>query len=275
MPAGLIVGMGYVGRPLARQWLAAGWEVWATTRHARRFAELSALGVRPVAWNVLADSSAALPQVDAVAYAVGHDRSQGVPMRDIYVGGLARTLAALPGNPRIVYVSSTGVYGDAHGGWVDEDTPPAPIDEAGAVCLEAEGLLAGRRGAVIMRSAGIYGPGRMIGAEGLRFGRPVAGDPEGWLNLIHVADLAAAIRAATEVDQPPALLCAADGQPVRRRDFYTHAAELLGAPLPTFDPSSARRRRGDRRIRNHRLLAALGLTLRHPTYREGLPSCLE
>jgi nucleoside-diphosphate-sugar epimerase len=217
--------------------------------------------------------------LDTVLYCVGFDRTQERSMREVYVDGLSATLDRLPPFRRFVYVSSTGVFGSAAGGWVDESTPPAPIDSAGEVCLEAEQLLlakAADRGwdVVILRLAGVYGPGRMIGLENLRAGRPVAGDPDGHLNLIHVEDAARVVLAAADRPEAHGCYIVADGRPVRRREFYEASATFVDAPSPVFDGAPARRGRGDRRLRNERMLRELEPTLLYPDFRAGLRSCM-
>jgi nucleoside-diphosphate-sugar epimerase len=190
----LIIGCGYLGERVARRWLSAGLRVAALTRS--RAAHLAEQGIEPVVGDVL-DPLPKLPQARTVLYAVGFDRSVGADMRDVYVQGLANVLQALPEPERFLYVSSTGVYGDAEGGEVDEEMSIDPGDESGRVVAEAEALLRDRLPeAIILRFAGIYGPGRLMRADTLRSGQPIPGDPEQWLNLIHVEDGADAVLAA-------------------------------------------------------------------------------
>jgi len=237
----LIVGCGYLGKVLAARWRDAGHAVVATTRSADRAAEwrrsLQDNGWEPVVCDVLDPASlAALPPVDAAVYAVGFDRSAGLPMRRVYVEGLAAVAAALTA-PRIVYVSSTSVYGQTDGSVVDETSPTGPLEESGKVVLEAEATLrAARPDAILARSAGLYGPGRLLRAEALRKGEPIVGLPDKWLNLVHVADAAAAIDRLLEAAPAGGVFTVADGSPVRRRDFYATLARLLGAPEPRWLP---------------------------------------
>lgn len=248
----LIVGCGYLGKVLAARWHAAGHAVVATTRSADRAAEWRRLGWEAVVCDVLDPASlAALPPVDAAVYAVGLDRAAGVPMRRVYVEGVAAVAAALTA-PRVVYVSSTSVYGQTDGSVVDETSPTVPLEESGKVVLEAETTLrAARPDAILARSAGLYGPGRLLRAEALRKGEPIVGLPDKWLNLVHVADAAAAVDRLIEAAPAGGVFTVADGSPVRRRDFYATLARLLGAPeprwLPPPEPLSAAER-VDRRV---------------------------
>ncbi len=196
----LIVGCGYLGGRVADALVATGRPVFALTRS--RTDELTARGIRPTLGDVTDPGSLQkLPEVEWVVYAVGMDRAAGKSMREVYVGGLRNVLAALPGSPRITYVSSTGVYGQTAyvsstgvygqtaGEWVTEASATEPTEESGKVVLAAEQALREvRADATILRFAGIYGPGRLLRKQPLLKGDPFIGDADKWLNLIHVAD---------------------------------------------------------------------------------------
>jgi nucleoside-diphosphate-sugar epimerase len=192
----------------------------------------------------------------------------------VYVDGLGNFLASRPPPERFVYVSSTSVYGQGDGGEVGETAATEPAEEAGRVVRETERLVWSHwPDAILLRFAGIYGPGRLLRRqESLRAGEPLAGDPERWLNLIHVDDGAAAVLAAERLGQPGRVYNVCDDRPVRRRDFFTRLAHLLGAPEPRFVP--APQDRANRRIVNRRLHDELGVRLRFPSYSEGLPASL-
>ncbi len=194
----LVIGCGYLGRRVADLGRAAGQRVFATTRSPPHAAEFQRLGLEPVLCDVIdPDSLLALPAGVDVVYCVGFDRAGGADMRAVFVDGLANVLDALEEIGRLVYVSSTGVYAQRDGEAVDENAATQPTSESGRVVLEAERLLRGERpDAVILRFAGIYGPGRLIREQALRAGDALSGDPEQWLNLIHVEDGAVAVTAA-------------------------------------------------------------------------------
>lgn len=265
----LIIGCGYLGRRVAARWVAAGRRVAALTR--RNADALRALGVEPVVGDVTDPATLAdLPAARTVLYAVGMDRGQGKTMREVYVDGLRHVLGTLPPPERFVYVSSTGVYGQTDGGWVDEGSPTEPAEESGRVVLEAERTLrSARPDAIIMRFAGLYGPGRLLRRGPLMAGEPLVGDADKWLNLVHVEDGAAAVLAAAERARPGATYTVADDEPMTRRAFYTHLAELLGAPPAAFDhrPEPGA---NNRRVSNRTAKAELGWSPAYPTYREGL-----
>lgn len=263
----LVVGCGYLGRVVAARWLAQGRPVAAVTR--TRAAELAAAGIRPIVADVTDPTSLdRLPEAATVLYAVGMDRSAGKSMREVYVAGLANVLAALPRPGRLIYVSSTGVYGQTDGSAVDEDSPADPAEPSGRVVLEAERTLrAAMPEAIVLRFAGIYGPGRVLRRAALLAGELLAADPDKWLNLIHVADGADAVLAAEARAAAGDTLIVSDGTPASRRQVYTEAARLLGVEAkfapgpPAAEPN---RRAVNRRLR------ALGWAPRFPSYAEGL-----
>ncbi len=285
----LIFGCGYLGMRVAQRWLDAGHRVWASTRSPARAAELQGVGLHPLVCDVLEPRTLEkLPPVETILYCIGFDRSAGRTMREVYVQGLANVLPALMKDSarfqRFLYVSSTSVYGQPNGEWVDEYSRTEPLSEAGRTVLEAEQTLRAsvhRDKAIFLRFAGIYGPGRLIRAEALKAGQPISGDPEHWLNLIHADDGASVILAAEEHGEPQATYNVSDGEPVRRRAFYEFLADLIGTPPPRFDMlvgtstrPAASRDLTNRRIRNAKMKRCLPVSLRFPSYREGLRASL-
>jgi nucleoside-diphosphate-sugar epimerase len=280
----LIFGCGYLGSRVAPLWRDSGHEVTIVTRSDKRAAAFQNDGYHAVIADVTKpDTLERLPTIDTVLFAVGFDRSTGRSIEDVYAGGIANVLAALPSDiGRFIYISTTGVYGNGHGEWVDEDTPPDPQREGGKASLAAEQILAASPFAsrsVVLRLAGIYGPGRVPFLDKLRAGEPIPAVPTGHLNLIHVDDAAAVVAAAAAHDRPRNLYCVSDGHPVVRGDYYQEVARLLGAPLPTLvkpDLNSPRaaRAEADRRVKNSRMLSDFDVTLKYPDYRAGLAAIL-
>ena len=267
----LVVGCGYLGRRVADAWRAAGRPVYALTR--TRGDEFRAAGLLPVTGDVTDPASLAglrdLPPLSTVLYAVGTDRRAGHTMREVYVEGLRNVLAAVPEVERWVHVSSTGVYGQTDGSVVTEQSPTEPLEESGRVVLEAERTLhAVKPTATILRFAGIYGPGRWLRKAALLAGEPYTADAEKWLNLVHVADGVRAVRCAET--SPGGVFNIADDEPVRRRDFYTLSAQLLGAPEAKFEPPETPAREANRRVNNALARSVLHFAPQYPSYREGL-----
>jgi nucleoside-diphosphate-sugar epimerase len=156
----LVVGCGYLGERVARFWRDAGDDVYATTRGDRADA-LSRAGLRPLKMDVThGPALGPLPVVDTVVFAVGRDRRSRATMLDIHVTGLRSLLDALPESTGcVIYVSSTGVYGQGAGEWVDEASVCEPLSEGGKACLSGERLLVAHargRDALVLRLAGLY-----------------------------------------------------------------------------------------------------------------------
>jgi len=274
----LIFGCGYLGHRVAARLVGTGGSVSAVTRSDDRAAVLRGTGIEPLVADIMTPASLLnLPAVDRVLYCVGFDRSGAHSKRDTYVGGLSNVLAALPDACEITYVSSTSVYGQADGEWIDEDSATEPATEGGKICLEAEQLLSDRN-ASIVRLAGIYGPDRVLRKiDSLRTAEPIAGNPDSYLNLIHVADAARLVHRVLDQPQRAPVYLGCDGHPATRRDFYSALARLLKAAEPAFDPTlPARHGNGgiNKRCRS-RLLASLSFEPDYPGYTDGLPSCIE
>lgn len=287
--AKLIVGCGYLGGRVARLWREAGEEVWILTRSADKAVNLKNDGFFTIVADIhdIRDLDTSLfPAVgfSTVLYSVGYDRQSPQPIEQVYAGGLANLLDSSVFNSvgsqtcRWIYISSTGVYGSAAGDFVDEETPPQPAREGGKASLAAEKVLQshpiGSRG-IILRLAGIYGPGRIPRSADLLTGRPIDAPASGWLNLIHVDDAARIVLLADERAAVPNLYCVSDNSPVQRGEYYRELARLLSAPEPQFvtpDPSSpaALRAGSDKRVRPAKLFRELGPKLLYPSYKEGL-----
>jgi nucleoside-diphosphate-sugar epimerase len=281
----LVLGGGFLGRRVARRWREAGGRGFVLTRSQDHAAALEAEGFEPIVGDVTRpETLAGLPCAATVLYAIGYDRHAAASREAVHLDGLRAVLAALPPETgKLLYTSSTSVYGPAGGGPVDEDSPCRPNRDAGRIMLAAEQLLAahplGAR-ALILRMAGLYGPGRIPRMNDLLAGKPLPVAAGGHLNLIHVDDAATAILAAEVFAQPPRTFIVADGHPTDRREFYLRLAELLPLPPPRFieplaDDPATLRVAADKQTSNARLLKELRLTLAYPTYREGLVSVVE
>ncbi len=277
-PLRLVVGCGYLGERVARRWVTAGSRVIATTRRTARALELRGLGVEPAivdvtavdpGWSALF-SEHGVPAT--VFWAVGFDRGAGGTHHDVHVGGLRKLLDALAAasegtsRPRVIFSSSTGVWGDVRGTVIDESTPPNPTREAGTVLVAAEEMLAAHPAGpgTSLRFAGLYGPGRLPRVADLRAGLPIAADPDSWLNLIHIDDAAAAVCLVADAPDPRGLYVVSDGRPVRRRDWYGRLAAVTGSPEPRWDAAAARTRGGDKRLDPTLLARDLGFRPLHP-----------
>ena len=277
-----ILGCGYVGRALGRELLERGHDAVGVCRSDGGLDRASAAGLRPVRADVTEPASlAAVPDADALVFAASSGGGDAAAARAVYVEGLRSVVDAFGGRDdppgRLVYTSSTGVYGDHGGAWVDETTDLRPATAKTAVLVEAEAVArsATEEGLVpvVARLAGVYGPDRY------RLDRYLEGPVrEGWLNQVHVEDVAGALGLLLDLDAGalPDTLVVADDEPVRRPAFAAWLAEACGREPPPVEGEAAGRRgrRGEKRCSNARL-RALGYELRYPTYREGYREAVE
>lgn len=274
----LVFGCGFLGCRVAQGWAARGDRVFAVTRSDERCAELESRGLVPLRADVTrADTLADLPQCETVLYAIGWDRRTGQSRQQVYVEGLENVLQRLPPPTKLIFVSSTGVYGHADGAWVDETSPCRPRREASIAIYAAEQLL-GRHGlagrTVILRMAGMYGLGRMLRFDELRRQAPMPVAANSFINLIHVDDAARIVHAVADRVDPPELFNVSDGQPADRREYFAFGARLLGLPPPEFvEPAptadSQRHDGENKRVCSCKLFDRLGIELQYPSYREG------
>lgn len=277
----LIIGCGYLGQRVARTWMSEGRRVAALTRSPARAAEWSQQGLLGIVGDICQPATLTqLPAARTVLYCVGYDAGAGVPADQVAHAGLQHVLQQLtrsggPSPERWLYVSSTSVYGQADGSWVDENSPCESQQPSGQRVLAAERLLrAACPQAIILRFAGIYGPDRLLAkVTTLRESQPLPGSPEAWLNLIHVDDGVTAVLAAAERGESGRTYLVADDEPVRRGEYYAELAKLCAAPPPSFDTAVAARHGSsglNKRCQNTRLRQELGVTLKYPNYRVGL-----
>ncbi len=268
----LIFGMGYSGSAIAKAAGQAGFSVSGTTR-------AGANGTIP-----FDQAGDALRAASHVLTTAGPDGGAD-PV-------LARYDAAIRAAPHlrwIGYLSTTGVYGDRGGGWVDEDTPPAPSQARGQIRVEIENAWSGfadRRAVDIFRLAGIYGPGRSALDEvrGGRARRLIK--PGHQFGRIHRDDIARAVVAAMTQDTPPGrrVFNLADDEPAESALVIAEAANLLNVPLPpavafadvqaSMSPMAQSFWAENRKVSSAKTKAALGISWLYPSYREGLRAIL-
>ncbi|EMI19598.1 nucleoside-diphosphate-sugar epimerase [Rhodopirellula maiorica SM1] len=279
----LIIGCGYLGSVVAKMARDSGHTVFATTRRQNRATELRQQDIEPILADWTCRSSLqGLPEVDRILVAVSYDSASRMSRYESQVGGLRNLLNSVPEQAHLCYISTTGVYHQTGGEWVDERSPTNPNREGGRVHLQAEELLHRYRpGApwTILRLAGIYGPGRVPRIDSVLQGKPIVSAEEGYLNLIHVEDAARAVFAAWQ-DSAHRMYVVGDDEPMPRRDFYCEIARQCRVKPPAFEPppvGSAKQMRSEsnKRIWNRRLKRHLLPKLSFPSYREGLASILK
>lgn len=241
-------------------------------------------GFKPIVADITqSDSLANLPDIDTVLFAVGFDRTRYENIRDVYVDGLQNVLNHLPRSiSQFIYISSTGVFGNCGGDWVDENSPTDPQRPGGKACLEAENLireswLANR--AVILRLAGIYGPDRIPRIDAIKNRDWTSLAASGHINLIHVADAAKIILAVESHQLANELLLVSDGNPPHRKDFYQFIADQLNVGQidwsANVDPESGRRASADKKVSNRKLIDRIEYKFSFPSYHRGILDAMD
>ncbi len=282
----LIVGCGYVAEHFVHLARAAGQTIYALTRSEARFAHLKSIGVQPVLGHWLEPESLnRLPSVDGLLVSVPH-RAEGAHVDeaaiDTHAVGLNNLLAAMPnGWSKLVYLSTTGVYGQDSSDLVNEDTPVSPTRIGPKMAVAGEQWLDNHLSAVrftVLRLAGIYGPGRIPLAEKLRQGQPLTVPRDGYLNLVHVSDIARMLHILVQRPMRRSAYVFSDGQPVLRETFYRHLAQLCGVNDPVFGPPAVHdaqaRRATDKRIDPSRIVTETNFVYQFPDFQSGLASAL-
>lgn len=270
----LSLGHGYSADALARRLIPQGWTVIGTTRHPDKARRLHASGIEPLLWP--GDLGPALARATHILASAAPDAA-GDPFL-IASPELAQASVAWVG-----YLSTTGVYGDHQGGWVDETTPLTPVSARGAQRVLAESQWQATGLPVhVFRLAGIYGPGRGP-FEKVRDGtaRRIL-KPGQFFSRTHVEDIAQVLEASIARPNPGAAYNVCDDEPAPPEDVLSHAAALLGLPEPPgipydeaeMTPMARSFYAESKRVRNDRIKDELGVRLLYPTYREGLAALM-
>jgi nucleoside-diphosphate-sugar epimerase len=290
-PSVAILGCGYVGLELGRQLVAAGRSVVGVRRSEAGLDAVAAAGLDPIQADVTdADSLSAVPDVDQVVFAASSGGRDAEAARTVYVEGLETAIDAFAARSdppdRLVYTSSTGVYGDHDGALVDESTPIRPTTAKTRVLATAERVALGAHlsgiDGTVARFGGLYGPDRY------RLERYLSGPvTEGHLNMVHRADAAGAVAHLLSDDRARgAVVNVVDDEPADRWTFADWLADECGVDRPArrtvadrlaeSDLSEAARRRveTDKRVSNDRL-REWGYEFRYPTYREGYRAAVD
>lgn len=276
----LSFGHGYSAQTLSRQLAPEGWRIIGTTRDPANFTAIRASGATPMLWP---DENTALPLETATHMLVSAGpNASGDP---VLATLRARIQAVAPDLTWVGYLSTTGVYGDHRGGWVDETTPVAPSTRRGELRMRAESEWASISGLPlhIFRLAGIYGPGRGPFSKVRKGTARRIVKPDQVFSRIHVEDIAQVLAASIARPDPGAIYNLCDDDPAPPQNVIAHAAHLLDLPLPPeipFDqadlgPMARSFYAENKRVRNDRIKTELGVRLKYPTYREGLAALIK
>ena len=272
-------GHGYSANALARLLSPLGWQLFGTTRNADKLDDIAAQGVTPILWPG-SDPRPALAQATHLLLSAAPDES-GDPV----IAEFGSDMAQLAPNLEWVgYLSTTGVYGDHQGGWVDENTPLTPSTKRGhhRVLAERQWQETGLP-LHIFRLAGIYGPGRGPFAKVRRGTARRIVKPGQVFSRIHVDDIAQTVLASINRPDPGAIYNVCDDDPAPPQDVLSHAAALLGVSLPPEEdyataemtPMARSFYAESKRVRNDRIKRELGVSLLYPSYRDGLPALMQ
>lgn len=269
----LIAGCGYVGAELGSRLAAAGHAVWGMKRRPVGLPS----GVRPVAADLTNPGSLGnLPSdLDVVVYAASADSFAEDAYRRAYVDGPRHLLAALATQGqsprRVLLVSSTSVYGQRRGEWVDEDSPTEPAGFNGRLVLEGEeAVRGGPFPATVVRFGGLYGPGRVLFVGALRAGTATCSEsPPACVNLVHRDDGAGALAHLSFLPDAAPVYIVVDSCPAERCELLRWLAARLGLPPPAVvDAGPGPRGQGFKRCSSRRLLGS-GYELAYPSYVDG------
>ena len=276
MPKVLIAGCGYVGAATADLFQAAEWEVEGWTHSAKSAARLGAkpYPIRAVDLTEASAVQAAAGPCDAVIHCASSGGGGAESYRQIYLQGARHLVAAFPGS-RLLYTSSTSVYAQKEGEWVDETSPAEPTHETGKILRETEDYVC-ENGGLVARLAGIYGPGRSALLRKFLSGTArIDGDGGRFLNQAHRDDIASALfhllTLRDEARGKERIFNVADHEPMTQRACYEWLAQKLGRPLPPSGTTPEPRKRGtsNKRVSSARL-RDLGWVARYPKFTIGM-----
>jgi nucleoside-diphosphate-sugar epimerase len=265
----LLAGCGDLGTRVAERLIARGDEVWALRRTSPA---ATTAGIRWIRGDLTSPQSLSdLPRnVTQIVYAPAPDRRDENAYRAIFIEGLQNRLHALDASKlrRVIFVSSSAVYGEHGDAWIDEDTPTSPPGFNGRVLREAEQWLGAQAvPSIVLRLAGLYGPGRMQLLDRLREGRVTAPrEKKHWANRIHIDDAATAVVHLLGLAHPSSMYLGVDNTPLPLDALYDHLAELIGAPAVIDGPAPVGV--GSKRLSNARLRDS-GFVPRWPDSRDG------
>lgn len=283
----LIIGCGYVGTRLARQYLGQGDIPQGVVATEQSRLRLDAAGIVGRRLNIDSDDLGALQAKGVRLFLMAPPTAAGAT--DTRTRRLVEAFLRHGQPRRILYISTTGVYGDCGGDWVDETRPARPAVDRARRRWDAEQVLRGwslASGAelIILRVAGIYGPGKLP-LERIRRRLPLVRPEDApWSNRIHVDDLVSACIAAMERGRDGAVYNVCDGHPSTMTDYFFRVADAVGLERPPVIPlaeAEARLSAGmmsymreSRRLSNRKMCEDLGIELRFPTLTAGLTDCI-
>lgn len=268
----LIAGCGFVGLPLARNFVSSGWQTYALTA-----TEGSATNLRSEQFGAFGvditnkSSFRHLPvrTFDVVIHCASSGRGDARDYATIFFAG-TRNLTSCLEYGRLIFCSSTSVYAQVDGSWVNELSAADPERETGRILRKTEDLVLGS-GGIVVRLGGLYGPERCVPLQKLLAGRAtIEGDGTRIMNMLYQFDAAGAIQYLAETGSS-GIFNVVDNEPVTQVDWYQYVCKRLNKPLPPIGPRDLNRKRGwtSKRVSNQKL-RSLGWNPIYPSFKEGL-----
>lgn len=278
----LVFGYGYTARVIGQNLLAEGWRVIGTTRSSEKATTMTADGIEPILWPA-EDISTSLDAATHILISAAPSE-EGDPVLVALENEIRQRAAQYKW---VGYLSTTAVYGDRSGGWVDETSPLSPATRRGQLRADAEQAwldLGTETGLPvhIFRLAGIYGPGRGPFAK-VRAGTARRIIKKGQVfSRTHVEDIAQVLRASIAQPNAGAIYNVCDNDPAPPQEVIAEAARMLNLPLPEavdfetaeMTPMARSFYAESKKVSNHRILEELGIILKYPDYRSGLKALL-
>ena len=266
----VIIGCGYVGAEVAEIWTKKGYHVTATTRSPERLPELAKVAQKGLILkgNDEEELAPLIANNEVILVAIAADNPEHYESAYLHTAQIFRHLALEMDLPReLIYTSSSSVYGDHHGRWVDETSELFSKTEQGKILIEAENTYASLEelgwGVSILRLAEIYGPGRELSKRVRQLeGHALPGSGEQYTNMIHRLDCAHAIDYAHRHHLEGVYNLCDDEHPTRK-ELYDQISQNFHLPKVKWDPSLTGLHAGNKRISNHKIKAE-GFSLRHP-----------
>jgi nucleoside-diphosphate-sugar epimerase len=272
----LVAGCGFVGLPLARNFVSSGWETHAITASEAAAARLQEEPFPAYAMDITDHTSLRdlrSRSFDVVIHCASSGRGDAADYAAVFFAGTQNLMAGLEYR-RLVFTSSTSVYAQTDGSWVDETSPANPMRETGRILRRTEELVLAA-GGTVARLAGLYGPERCAPLQKLLEGRAmIGGDGVRTINALHQLDAAKALQFLAETESI-GLFNVVDNHPVAEIDWFRYVCQRLNKPLPPDGPPDLGRKRGwtNKRVSNQKL-RSLHWNPIYPTFKEGLAETL-
>ena len=275
----LIIGCGYVGKTLGQRLIALGHNVTGILRSREHNDHLARLGIRPLNLDITQKSEFKKldGQFDWVVIAASSSRGGNEAYKKIFSLGsqhIAQWLKTVD-HTSVVYISSTSVYQQTNGEWVSENDTDTPQNITTKLLLEAEQNISEAGPEVaILRSSGIYGPGRgHLFRQFMSGNATIECDGSRYMNMVHRDDLAEAIILALKLVGCRGIYNITDDEPLTQLEFFKWLSETTGHPMPPFaprpNPATRKRSTANKRVSNKLFKEVFGFKYNHPTFREG------